>query len=80
MTCLKPESAQPSDSRPDGRDFNPFAAMEPRVPEATPALARNGARVKANGVAPQGVYLPNDNILTPQMRSPEYVQFRPRRP
>ncbi len=75
MTCLKPESAQPSDSRPGGRDFNPFAAMEPRVPVATPAPARNGARVKANGVAPQGVYLPNDNILTPQMRSPEYVQL-----
>lgn len=75
MTCLKPESAQPSDRRPDGGDFNPFAAMEPRVPEATPAPARNGARVKANGIAPQGVYLPNDNILTPQMRSPEYVQL-----
>jgi hypothetical protein len=57
MTCLKPESAQPSGSSPDGGDFNPFAAMEPRVPEATPAPARNGARVKANGVAPQGVYL-----------------------
>jgi biotin synthase len=75
MTCLKPESAQPGDRRPDGRDFNPFAAMEPRVPDATPAPARNGARVKANGVAPQGVYLPNHNILTPQMRSPEYVQL-----
>ncbi len=34
-----------------------------------------GARVKANGVAPQGVYLPDHNILSPQMRSPEYVQL-----
>jgi len=75
MTCLKPESALPGETRPDGRDFNPFTAMEPRVPDATPAPARNGARVKANGAAPQGVYLPNRNILTPQMRSPEYVQL-----
>ncbi|MGV3626640.1 MAG: radical SAM protein [Betaproteobacteria bacterium] len=36
---------------------------------------RNGGRVKANNVAPQGVYLPNYNILTPHMRSPEYVQM-----
>ena len=26
-------------------------------------------------VPPQGVYLPNNNVLTPQMRSPEYVQM-----
>jgi biotin synthase len=31
--------------------------------------------VKANDVAPQGVYLPNYNVLTPHMRSPEYVQM-----
>jgi biotin synthase len=36
---------------------------------------KNGARVKSNNVAPQGVYLPNYNILTPHMRSPEYVQM-----
>jgi biotin synthase len=31
--------------------------------------------VRANNVAPHGVYLPNDNILTPFMRSPDYVQM-----
>jgi biotin synthase len=31
--------------------------------------------VKSNDVAPQGVYLPNYNRLTPNMRSPEYVQM-----
>ena len=32
-------------------------------------------RVKEAAVPPQGVYLPNNNVLTPQMRSPEYVQM-----
>ncbi|MEJ2122392.1 MAG: radical SAM protein [Alphaproteobacteria bacterium] len=36
---------------------------------------RNGARVKANNRAPEGVYLPNRNILAPHMRSPDYVQL-----
>jgi biotin synthase len=49
--------------------------MVPRPPSATPREMKNGARVKSNNVAPQGVYLPNYNILTPHMRSPEYVQM-----
>jgi biotin synthase len=49
--------------------------MEPRSPGVIPIELRNGARVKANDVAPQGVYRPNYNILTPHMRSPEYVQM-----
>lgn len=49
--------------------------MEPRAPGTIPPELKNGARVKANGVVPQGVYLPNYNILTPHMRSPEYVQM-----
>jgi biotin synthase len=49
--------------------------MQPRLPEPTPADARNGRRVKDAAVPPQGVYLPNYNVLTPQMRSPEYVQM-----
>jgi biotin synthase len=49
--------------------------MLPRPPAATPREMKNGARVKSNNVAPQGVYLPNYNILTPHMRSPEYVQL-----
>ena len=50
-------------------------SMEPRSPGVTPIEFKNGARVKANDVAPQGVYRPNYNILTPHMRSPEYVQM-----
>jgi biotin synthase-related radical SAM superfamily protein len=50
-------------------------SMEPRAPGVIPIEAKNGARVKANDVPPQGVYRPNYNILTPNMRSPEYVQM-----
>jgi biotin synthase len=49
--------------------------MEPRAPGVIPIELKNGARVKANDVAPQGMYRPNYNILTPNMRSPEYVQM-----
>ncbi len=50
-------------------------SMAPREPGVIPIEFRNGARVKANDVPPQGVYRPNYNILTPNMRSPEYVQM-----
>ena len=50
-------------------------SMEPRTPGVIPIELKNGARVKANDVAPQGVYRPNYNIRTPHMRSPEYVQM-----
>jgi biotin synthase len=59
----------------EGTGVNSFAGMQPRAPAATPFEARNGGRVKQAAVPPQGVYLPNDNVLTPQMRSPEYVQM-----
>jgi biotin synthase len=36
---------------------------------------KNGGRVRANNVSPQGVYLPDYRILTPHMRSPDYVQM-----
>ena len=55
--------------------FEHTATMAPRAPGVTPIEFKNGARVKANDVPPQGVYRPNDNILTPNMRSPEYVQM-----
>ena len=42
---------------------------------AVPADARNGARVKTQDVQPEGVYRPNYNVLTPNMRSPDYVQM-----
>ena len=75
MTCLKPEDAVPAARRPDGLDYNPFDRMQPRAPGVTPADAKNGARVKHANVAPEGVYKPNYNILTPHMRSPAYVQM-----
>ena len=56
-------------------DFNAFGTMEPRAPVHTPPQRRNGAPVKAADLRPTGVYLPNDNVLTPHMRSPEYVQI-----
>ena len=75
MTCLKPETAAPSNSGPGGRDYNPFDVMAPRAPGAIPKEFKNGGRVKTNDVPPTGVYLPNNNILTPHMRSPDYVQM-----
>jgi len=75
MTCLKPEGVQPAANGRNGLDYNPFDAMQPRAPEKTPKQLRNGARVKQGNQAPDGVYRPNYNILTPFMRSPEYVQM-----
>ena len=75
MSCYRPEGATVATQVVDGPDHNAYAAMVPRAPHAIPKEARNGARVKANAVAPEGVYLPNNNVLTPYMRSPEYVQM-----
>jgi biotin synthase len=74
MACVKQEGVAP-DTHGQGLDFNPYEAMEPRAPGRTPKELRNGARVKNHGSAPQGVYRPDYNILTPDMRSPEYVQM-----
>ena len=46
-----------------------------KSPAPTPAERRNGARVKSADERPNGVYLPNNNLLAPHMRSPEYVQL-----
>ncbi len=75
MSCLKPENAGPGENGPDGLDFNPFDVMEPRAPAKPPKEARNGGRVKAADARPEGLYLPNNNIQTPNMTSPEYVQL-----
>ncbi len=75
MTCLKPENAQPARTAKGAPDYNAYDAMQPRAPGVTPKELKNGGRVKAAHQAPQGVYLPNNNVLTPQMRSPEYVQM-----
>jgi biotin synthase len=55
--------------------FEHTSSMTPREPGVIPIELKNGARVKANDIAPQGVYRPNYNVLTPNMRSPEYVQM-----
>lgn len=75
MTCLKRELALPSRIGAGGEDFNPADVMRPRLPPSIPLEAKNGARVKLANVPPEGVYLPNNNRLTPHMRSPEYVQM-----
>ena len=75
MSCYQPETVPAATPAPEAADHNASALMLPRLPAATPRELRNGARVKSNNVAPQGVYLPNYNILTPHMRSPEYVQM-----
>ena len=73
MSCHRPETPPPPAA--GGPDPNTFAIMQPRAPAPTPRDLKNGARVKHNNVTPQGVYRPNYNILTPHMRSPEYVQM-----
>jgi biotin synthase-related radical SAM superfamily protein len=75
MGCIKNENATTAAKGRNGLDFNPYDVMEPRVPGRTPKDKRNGAPVKSSNVAPQGVYRPDYNILTPHMRSPEYVQM-----
>jgi biotin synthase len=75
MSCVKHSGEAASGLPGPDLSFNAYAAMQPRAPEPTPADARNGRRVKRSAVPPQGVYLPNNNVLTPQMRSPEYVQM-----
>lgn len=75
MSCLKPEGAMPAGKAPDGLDFNPANVMQPRFPGQTPRGDRNGGRVKTNDVSPTGFYQPNNNIMTPNMRSPGYVQM-----
>ncbi len=75
MTCLKPEARATAPVRAGAPDFNSGSTMQPRAPGPTPIDRRNGALVKANAIAPTGVYRPNYNMQTPQMRSPQYVQM-----
>jgi biotin synthase-related radical SAM superfamily protein len=75
MSCVKTEGAQPAEKGRDGLDFNPYDIMEPRLPGKTPKEMQNGAPVKSRDIEPSGVYQPDYNILTPHMRSPEYVQL-----
>ncbi len=74
MSCVKTEGVQ-TDKNPMGMDINTPEIMQPRAPVKPSKELRNGGRVKSNAVAPTGVYLPNNNIQTPNMTSPEYVQL-----
>ena len=75
MSCIEHKTKPAASGEENGHDFNPFDEMEPRAPLKTPADRKNGKHVKANDIPPQGVYLPNNNILAPHMKSPEYVQL-----
>ncbi len=76
MSCLEgPRQAVPDFLSGVERAVNDAKTMQPRVPGAIPADARNGGRVKTQDVAPEGFYRPNYNVLTPNMRSPDYVQM-----
>lgn len=75
MGCVKSPETDLSETGSGGRDFNAAASMQPRAPTPTPKALRNGARVKANDAVPEGVYRPNNNVLAPHMRSPDYVQM-----
>ncbi len=74
MSCLELHR-HPAPARPGTHEVNTAAQMAPRAPAPVPPEERNGGRVKAAGIAPRGIYRPNDNILTPAMRSPAYVQM-----
>ena len=75
MTCLKPEGALPGAKGPQGLDFNPFEAMQPRAPGLVPPAMKNGRPVKQADLTPEGLYRPDYRVMTPNMRSPEYVQM-----
>ena len=75
MGCVKAPQTDLPATGSGGLDFNTGASMQPRAPTPTPKALRNGGRVKANDRVPEGVYRPNNNVLAPHMRSPDYVQM-----
>jgi len=75
MSCIKNTSGVASEDPGNPLGINAFDAMLPRLPDRTPQDRRNGRRVKDANLPPEGVYLPNNNLLAPHMRSPEYVQL-----
>ena len=75
MSCFNHEATQAERTSQARGQPDVFAVMQPRVPQRTPRELKNGRRVKDANRPPAGVYLPNNNVLTPHMRSPEYVQM-----
>ena len=75
MTCLKRQGLEPRERQAGRPDSDSLETMRPRAPQSTPAALKNGGRVKSTGVAPADIYRPDHNVLTPDMRSPQYVQM-----
>ena len=76
MGCInRSETEHAATTAAGAHDWNAPDVMQPRAPAPTPKALRNGGRVKTNDVRPAGVYRPNDNVLAPHMRSPDYVQM-----
>lgn len=76
MGCIENKSAPMGGKTLEGKDFNSFDDMQPRVPGVTPKEARMGGRVRDANASPSAeVYRPNNNIQTPNMKSPDYVQI-----
>ena len=75
MGCIEHKSQPAESAKTDEHSFNSKDEMEPRLPETPSKEFKNGKVVKVNDVTPKGVYRPNYKILTPNMRSPEYVQM-----
>ncbi|SOC02515.1 radical SAM protein [Rhodobacter maris] len=71
MSCIKTET--PAQGAPTG--FNAPEVMVPRPPAPVPEARRNGAAVRLAGVSPEGLYRPDYRVMTPSMRSPDYVQM-----
>jgi len=69
MSCVDREGSGPAGLAATG------AAMLPKTPEATPQEARNGGRVRRDGVAPGPLHRPGQSATAPLMSSPEYVQI-----
>jgi len=76
MSCSEmPRQVAPDFGVEKRHDMNIAKEMQPRVPDIAPKDVRNGGRVKGNGVTAKGVYRPDYRVLTPNMRSPEFVQM-----
>ena len=76
MSCLEmPRSPVPEVFGEQRRAFNDAETMQPRARLRRCRPRRATAGREAQDVRPDGVYRPNYNFLTPNMRSPDYVQM-----
>jgi len=75
MGCIEHKTTPAERTNDKGLDFNSSDAMQPRAPVLPDKERTTGGLVKTNDVKPGGLYRPDYNKLTPNMRSPEYVQI-----